>query len=252
MLQAPVPVTAKLRKYEPHLKELALIVGSYLVYVFTRGLIYPDATATGIVNARSIAVLEQDLGFFWEPTWQAWTLQWSDLAAVFFNWVYVATYWPLILAVGVALFMTDRSAYYHYRSAALVSLAFALVVFTLFPVASPFNLTEHLSNTIQELGPKIYGSPEMVVFYNTNAAMPSLHFCWSLILGALFWGRLKGGWKALGVAYPSLTFVSIIVTGNHFFLDAIAGGVLAGFSFGLVTLWNRWPRGKASESPGAN
>ncbi len=251
MLQAPMPLIARLRKYEPHLKELALIFGAYLVYLFARGLVYSDTTATGTVNARSIVGLERALGFFWEPVWQAWMLQWTDLVGLFFNWVYLATYWPLILVGGAVLFLTDRSAYYYYRSTVLVSLAIALCVFTLFPVTSPFNLTEHLSNTIQDLGPKNYGSPEMAVFYNTDAAMPSLHFCWSVIMGVMFWGRLKGAWKALGIAYPVLTFLSIIVTGNHFVLDAIAGGVLAAFSFGLVALWNKKPRWKSSQPTGA-
>ena len=91
----------------------------------------------------------------------------------------------------------------------------------------------------------------MVVFYNTDAAMPSLHFCWSVIMGVMFWGRLKGAWKALGIAYPVLTFLSIIVTGNHFVLDAIAGGVLGAISFGLVALWNKKPRWRSSQSTGA-
>jgi hypothetical protein len=31
-----------------------------------------------------------------------------------------------------------------------------------------------------------------------------------------------------------LTFFAIVLTGNHFILDAIAGGILAGLSFGVV------------------
>ena len=51
--------------------------------------------------------------------------------------------------------------------------------------------------------------------------------------------RLKGGLKLLGLGYPVLTFFSIIITGNHFVLDAIAGGLLAAMAFGIMAVWNR-------------
>ncbi len=230
-----------LRKYKPHLLELALVLACYFVYLLTRGLVYPDTTATGIANAREIAALEQGFGFFWEPGWQEWALRQSRALAVFFNWVYIVTYWPVILLFGMALFFGDRSTYYYYRTVILISLIFALVTFVLFPVASPFNLTEHFSNTIQDFGPSYYGSQEMAVFYNTNAAMPSLHFCWTVVLGVSFFRRLNGPWKLLGLAYPVLTFFAITITGNHFILDAMAGGLLAAVSFGLTALWYRSP-----------
>ena len=120
-----------LRKYKPHLLELALVLACYFVYLLTRGLVYPDTTATGIANAREIAALEQGFGFFWEPGWQEWALRQSRALAVFFNWVYIVTYWPVILLFGMALFFGDRSTYYYYRTVILISLIFALVTFVL-------------------------------------------------------------------------------------------------------------------------
>ena len=183
--------------------------------------------------------LEVALGFFWEPGWQTWVLQQFDALAIFFNWVYMVTYWPVILMFGIFLFLTERSAYYHYRTVVLISLVFALPTFMLFPLAPPFNLSARFVNTIQELGPSSYGSPEMAMFYNTIAAMPSLHFCWTVVLGVGFVRRLKGRLKLLSLTYPALTFFAITITGNHFILDAIAGGVLAAIAFGLLALWNR-------------
>ena len=42
-----------------------------------------------------------------------------------------------------------------------------------------------------------------------------------------------------GLLYPVMTFFSITLTGNHFILDAVAGGLLAGVSFGAVLLLQR-------------
>jgi hypothetical protein len=36
-----------------------------------------------------------------------------------------------------------------------------------------------------------------------------------------------------------MTFFAITVTGNHFILDAVVGGVLAGLSFGAVEAYRR-------------
>ena len=241
------------RKYKPHILELALILGAYFVYLFTRGLVYADTTAVGIANAGRIAALEQRLGFFWEPAWQAWMLQQAEWLAVVLNWVYIITYWPVILAFGTWLFLVDRRSYYHYRSIILITLAAALAAFALFPVASPFNLAGGnaaggLVNTIQEYGPSIYGSPAMAVFYNTNAAMPSLHFCWTVVLGVSFAQRLNGRLKALAPAYPALTFFTIVLTGNHFILDAIAGGLLAAAAFSLNAFLSRSLQGSRRNS----
>ena len=94
-------------------------------------------------------------------------------------------------------------------------------------------------DTIQAFGPAFYGSETMAAYYNTSAAMPSLHFSWTVILGVYCWRTLPGGFKAVGLLYPVMTFFAITVTGNHFMLDAVAGGALAGLSFGLVETYRR-------------
>ena len=69
--------------------------------------------------------------------------------------------------------------------------------------------------------------------------MPSLHFSWTVILGVLFWKSFAGGRRITGLLYPVMTFFSITLTGNHFILDAVAGALLAGVSFGAVLLLQR-------------
>ena len=98
-------------------------------------------------------------------------------------------------------------------------------------------------DTIQEFGPRFYGSEDMASLYNISAAMPSLHFSWTVILGVLFWNNLRGWRRALALLYPVLTFFAIVLTGNHFILDAVAGGALAALAFGVVWLLRLtvWP-----------
>ena len=219
-----------------HVLELALFLGAYLVYLLTRGLIFSDQSSVGLENAGRVIALEKSLGIFWEPGWQSWILSNARGVAEFFNWIYILTYWPIIMVAGFALFCVNRPRYHYYRSVVVINLIFALLIFMLFPVTSPFNVTAYFVNTIQLLGPSFYGSPEMSTFYNAHAAMPSLHFSWTVIVGILFLRSFKGWFRLIGIAYPVTTFFAIILTGNHFILDAVVGGALALTAFALMEL----------------
>jgi hypothetical protein len=50
--------------------------------------------------------------------------------------------------------------------------------------------------------------------------MPSLHFGWALLVA---WGAVKfsrSPWRRLLVLHPLLTLAAIIITANHYWLDA--------------------------------
>ena len=234
---ARVPPAQTAGAWRRHALEVALYVGVYLFYLLTRGLVF-SGDAVALANAERIIALEQSLDLFREPAWQQWVLAYSQPLAIFLNWVYIITYWPIILGVALFLYLTRRRTYCYYRNVVLLNLALALALFLLFPLAPPFK-TVYLVDTIQLFGPTYYGSPAMAEFYNTNAAMPSLHFSWTCIFGWLFLRELKGWYKVLGLAYPLLTFGSIVITGNHFILDAVAGALLVGVAFAVAGLAQR-------------
>ena len=233
-------------RWRSHCAELALYVGFYLVYLLTRELVF-EGDRQALANAETIISLENGIGFFIEPAIQEWTLAHVPSLAVFFNWVYIATYWPVILGLALYLYLTRRSLYVKYRTLMAVHLCLALLLFVVFPVAPPFK-TGLLADTIQLYGPGFYGSESMAFFYNTNAAIPSLHFSWTCILAWLFLRECKGWRRYLGLGYPLLTLAAIVVTGNHFFLDAVVGVALVGLAVGLIEavkgLNSSWPISK--------
>ena len=233
-----------IRERRAALGEISLYVGAYLVYLLTRGLVHGDTRAVGLVNGEKIVSLQKDLGVLWEPGWQSWAVENAKGLVVTMNWVYIITYWPIIILAAVILFIKSRRDYNFYRTVVFVDLAGALLTFMVFPVASPFAIPAvELLDTIQEYGPKIYGSEGMASYYNISAAMPSLHFSWTVILGVLFWKTLRGRYRLLGLLYPVLTFFAIVLTGNHFILDAMAGAALAALAFAVVWLLRStvWP-----------
>ena len=219
-------------RWRNHAAELSLYVGCYLLYLFLRGLIF-EGDGQALANAERVVALENSLGLFIEAPLQQWFVSSVKPLVVLLNWVYIVTYWPVILAAALLLYLKRRSLYVRYRNLIVVHLFLALAMFTLFPVAPPFK-TGLLSDTIQLYGPSFYGSSYMAGFYNTNAAMPSLHFSWTFIFAWLFLREIRGWYRYLGAGYPLLTLAAIVVTGNHFLLDAVVGAVLIGVALAVI------------------
>jgi len=70
---------------------------------------------------------------------------------------------------------------------------------------------------------------------NQYAAMPSLHFGWSLWCGVVIVILAPKAWmKALGLLHPLFTVSAIIATANHWVLDAVGGATVVALGFGLT------------------
>ena len=78
--------------------------------------------------------------------------------------------------------------------------------------------------------------------YNPYAALPSMHIGYALIVAA---GLLRHGRRlhvrAIGALYPPFVLLVIVATGNHFFLDAAAGALVAGLAAALAARLTRRP-----------
>ncbi len=215
-----------------HSAELGGWLGLYLLYILLRGLTI-GGPEQARANADRIIALEDSIGLFHEPFLQQWFIAEAQLLVVWLNWVYIATYWPVILATALTLYSARYSTYCRYRNLIVAHLIISLGIFWAFPLLPPFK-TGLLVDTIQVYGPSFYGSPAMAMFYNTNAAMPSLHFSWTCILAWLFIREGRGWYRYLSLGYPLLTLLAIVITGNHFFLDAVVGAALIGPAVGIV------------------
>jgi membrane-associated phospholipid phosphatase len=82
--------------------------------------------------------------------------------------------------------------------------------------------------------------------YNPYAAMPSLHVGWSLLAGIALIACARSWWlKASGGALPILMTFAVIMTGNHYLLDVIAGAAVVLVSLTLSALWSSWSMARA-------
>ena len=228
------------------LKQLAIIATVYFIYMFVRKFLIPDIEIVAFANATKITSFEFAGGFLWEPRWQEWAIETSRALVILFNYSYIITFWPIIITVGVVLYFLDRDRYFHYRNVILLSFVLALIVFAVFPLAPPRYLPEYgFVDSIQRFGPTGYGGRDMAVFYNAFAAMPSLHFGWTVLFGVMFI-RMKYWWlKPFGVLYPVMTFFAITMSGNHYIIDAVGGAAVIAASLLIYELSSRLKVGES-------
>jgi hypothetical protein len=215
----------------PHLREIGIVVGAYFAYMYSRALVFSDFQGTAFANAHRVIDFEKSTGFFWEPVWQSWAIESAKALVIFFNWAYIVTFFPIVLTASIVIYFTNRERYKYYRNVVLLSFLIALMGFMLFPLAPPRMIAEHFVDTINIFGPSGYASREFTNYYNAYAAMPSLHFGWTIMFGIIFLRTNNRLLKVFGVIYPTMTLFAITITGNHFIMDAIGGGLLILASF---------------------
>jgi hypothetical protein len=73
---------------------------------------------------------------------------------------------------------------------------------------------------------------------NQYAAMPSLHFAWSTWCALVLVTTVRNKWvRALAIAYPIFTLFAIVVTANHFWIDAAGGALILALGYVAGRWW---------------
>jgi membrane-associated phospholipid phosphatase len=113
------------------------------------------------------------------------------------------------------------------RNMFLVAMALALVGYALLPTAPP-RVFDGFTDTITDYAQVNHDSGLVKVFINPYAAIPSMHCAFALMIGVT--GALIARNKISKVAwavYPVLVLWVVVVTANHFWIDAAAGYLVA-------------------------
>ena len=81
-----------------------------------------------------------------------------------------------------------------------------------------------------------YQAQSLKPFVNPFAAIPSLHFGWALLMAiGIVMATKNPLLRAFAYAVPVAQFMAVVVTGNHFIIDAVIGGVVS--LTGLAIAW---------------
>lgn len=247
-------------------------------------------------HALQIIHLEQRLHIFWELPIQHWFLK-HPLILHWTNRIYSFIHIPgtILFLVWLYYYTTSRNRvdlplsnkplgeadgspagprlYAARRRTMAVCNLLAFIVFTLWPCMPPRLLSDpDVPGPIGDEA-RSYGFVDTVhgaegessvwtqnKFCNQYAAMPSLHFGYSLLIGMTICSiplapqhqrsralsirlspnktmrlRVPSVRRALclilGIAYPTIILIAIIATANHFVLDAVAGACVCGLAW---------------------
>jgi membrane-associated phospholipid phosphatase len=223
-------------------RELALIATFAVLYEEIRDHLV-QAGAAAASHALAVVHLEQALGLFHEQAVQAAILR-SDTVTDAFNAYYGGTHFLVPGAILAWLLFRHPAHYARARTALAVSTGLAFIVFWLYPVAPPRLLPAHygiIDTLVTRSGSGHFDSVLISTAGDQYASMPSVHVAWA-VWCALALYPVARHWtvRALAIAYPLLTTLVVVATGNHFFLDVIAGALLAGVTWVVVTRAGAW------------
>jgi membrane-associated phospholipid phosphatase len=215
-------------------RQWLLFAGAYYVYRIVRGMVDGHANVA-FQHARDIVDFERSLHLFIERDVQVWALHnpfFIDVA----NWMYVNSHFLVTTTFLIWLYVARNHAYYYVRNMFMLAMLFALVGYVVFPTAPPRFLPEWgFEDTVANMfGDSV--AQTAGVLYNPYAAMPSMHVAFALMIAVPAMQLVKlRALKAVWSLYPLLVTFVVISTGNHFWIDAAFGAVVAAASAWIAT-----------------
>ncbi|HMD56521.1 MAG TPA: phosphatase PAP2 family protein [Solirubrobacteraceae bacterium] len=219
-------------------RQVLLFALAYLAYRLARGWAEGDASAA-FAHARDLISLERGLHVFIEPSIQAWASG-SHLVIVLASWLYVNAQGPITIAALLFLYLRHNSSFYFVRNMFMLAMAIALVAYVVFPTAPPRFMPEWgFIDTVSDFTPVnvTHTSASMSALFNPYAAVPSMHVAFALMIGWPLARLVRSPIAAvLWILYPFLMTFVIVVTANHFIVDALLGAITAGVS-AYVAVW---------------
>jgi hypothetical protein len=211
-----------------------VLVVLYQAYGLIQGLV-PAHRLQAEANAHRVLEVEQRLQVDPEAVLNRFVASHGWLAEVCDYW-YSSLHFSVTVAVAMWLLWRHHEDARHLLTSLYTATALALVGFWLVPVAPPRLLTGGgFVDTVVRL--HTWGgwdSGPIHAIANQYAALPSLHMAWSSWC-ALAVGRVAGNAlvRRLAWLYPAGTLFVILGTGNHWFLDAVAGGLVLAVGFAV-------------------
>ena len=228
MSQAFAAITARLPKGWGDLgRQAAILVGVDLAYTFVRG-IADGHKAIAMTHGQQVIDFEKATGTFFEPGLQAFFLPAQgviDLA----NQIYLNAQFSVALGFLVWLYLFRNESYYFVRNMFVVAMGLALIGYTLYPTAPPRMFPEYgFVDTINKFSGVNHDSALAKSFINPYAAIPSMHCAFAVMIGASGALVCRHWWsRAFWATWPVLILWVVVVTGNHYWIDAVLGYMVA-------------------------
>jgi hypothetical protein len=234
-------------------REALYIAGVYLIYSTVRNQFGSAGGPLGQSNeiayghARDIIDIQRAIGLWIEPELQRWYLALpADGFIQFWNVFYGTAHFVVTFGALIWLFVRAPGRYPFWRNTLAFTTILALIGFASFSLMPPrlldrpqaeFGPPASIADGDYELVDTLaeyetfwsFDSGTLKSISNQYAAMPSLHIAWATWSAFVLYPMVRRRFtKALVVAYPFATLFCIMVTANHYWLDAVGGLVTLG------------------------
>jgi hypothetical protein len=257
-------------------KELLYVIVFYVLYSAVRntfgsaGGVGPEAMNVALDHARDIIRVQDAIGLWFEPELQRWYLDLPARGGIrLWNIYYGTAHFIVPVVALVALYRTDPRRYPTWRNTLAAMTAVALIGYASYALMPPRLLDDSstygacrnraencngygMVDTLSEYGGLwSFDDEGMADVSNQYAAMPSMHTGWSTWCAFVLVPMLRRRWaKVLMALYPAATVFCIMITANHFWLDAVGGWVAMAVGWFLGSQLAAWRARRVGLGPG--
>jgi membrane-associated phospholipid phosphatase len=215
------------RGYADFARQLLIWFGFVFAYQVARGFADRNPAKAFVDGWRILDFEQRVTNHVFELTLQQFAIS-SGVLSRLVAW----TYWNSeFTVVGLALlwvYLRRHDAFSRFRNAIIGANLVGLIGYIVLPTAPPRMfpsigfINHHTSGVVELAG-------------NPYAAMPSLHAADALIVGIVLATLVRRRvWKVLWLVWPLWVWFAVMATGNHFWLDVLAGIALGSAAMYVV------------------
>lgn len=208
--------------------EVALIGALYAVYSLSRNL-SNASEKVAFSHAKTIMKIEDTLGFDVEHPIHHFFRD-KTYIYIFANYFYGSLHFIATLFCLFYVFFKDPERFSKVRNTIIISTLIALVGFITYPLMPPRLLPasyDYLDTLAKYPTFWSFNSKGFAKISNQFAAMPSVHIVWSSWCVFALWPYMKNNYKKAALfLYPLTTIFVIIVSSNHYILDAVGAFIV--------------------------
>jgi hypothetical protein len=196
-------------------RQLAIWFGFAVLYQLARGIADRNPSKA-FANGQAVVNFETHVTHrLYELTFQNFVDQ-RHLLETLVSWTYWNSEFTVVGLAVLFVYVRRHEAFVGFRNSILLANIIGLIGYVFVPTAPPRLLGVGFVNEHRD---------GLVSFAaNPYAAMPSLHAADALIVGVVMFGVCRSRWaKAIWAVWPVWVWFAVMATGNHFWLDCLAG-----------------------------
>src|SRR5437588_2386356 len=206
--------------------QVGIWFGFAVLYQLARGLADRNPTKA---FANGQAVFNFEVRFthrLYELTFQNFVDQ-RHLLETAVSWTYWNSEFTVVGLAVLWVYLRRHDAFTRFRNTILLANLIGLLGYVFMPTAPPRLLGVGFVDQHRDGLVRLAANP--------YAAMPSLHAADALIVGIMLFTLCRTRWaKAVWAVWPAWVWFAVMATGNHFWLDCLAGICVALLAMTIV------------------